>query len=269
MLLANFVFRRVVMKVCNGLFRVWLAIAVLAVSAFIPNILVGQEAASLTGVVTDQTGAVVSGVSVRLLDKKTNTTYQTETNPLGSYTFSKLLPGPGYKLMFSKDGFRSSTVENIYLGVDATHTQNAQLAIGQSTETVEVNGSGSQVSLDTTDTAVSTTLDMDMVHELPLPIRDNPLALLVYSPGVTSAPSGDDNTLGSRDGAVTGARGDQSNYTLDGMDSNDFGTGQAFALVAQAPIDSVQEMRSETANPLSGEGRGTGAQVQMSTKSGS
>jgi hypothetical protein len=257
------------MKVCNGLFRVWLPIAVLAVSAVIPNILVGQEVASLTGVVTDQTGAVVRGVSVRLLDKKTNTTYQTETNELGSYTFTKLLPGPGYKLMFSKDGFRSSTVENMYLGVDATHTQNAQLAIGQSTETVEVNGSGSQVSLDTTDTAVSTTLDMGMVHELPLPIRDNPLALLVYSPGVTSAPSGDDNTLNSRDGTVTGARGDQSNYTLDGMDTNDFGTGQAFAMVGQAPVDSVQEMRTETANPLSAEGRGSGAQVQLVTKSGS
>ncbi len=256
------------MKVCNGLFRVLLAIGVLVVSVLVPNILVAQEVASLTGVVTDQTGAVVGGVSVKLVDKKTNTTYQTQTNELGSYTFTKLLPGPGYKLMFSKDGFRSSTVENIYLGVDATHTQNVQLAIGQSTETVEVNGSGSQVSLDTTDTTVSSTLNMNMVHELPLVVRDNPLGLLVYSPGVTSAPGGDDNTLGSRDGAVTGSRGDQSNYTLDGMDTNDFGTGQAFAMVGEAPVDSVQEMRTETANPLSAEGRGSGAQVQLVTKSG-
>jgi hypothetical protein len=108
-----------------------LATAVLAVCAFIPNMMVGQEVASLTGVVTDQTGAVVGGASVKLVDKKTNTTYQTKTNELGSYTFTKLLPGPGYKLTFSKEGFQSSTVENIYLGVDATHTQNAQLAIGQ------------------------------------------------------------------------------------------------------------------------------------------
>ena len=227
-----------------------------------------QDVASLTGVVTDTSGAVVAEVAVTLSDTKTNTAYETKTNSVGAYFFPKVLPGPGYKLSFTKDGFAAQTISNIYLGVDATHSQNAQLKIGSTKETVEVNGSGSQVSLDTTDTAVSTTLDMNTVHELPLAIRDNPLGLLVYSPGVTAAPSGDDNTLGSRDGAVTGARSDQSNYTLDGMDTNDFGTGQAFAMTANAPIDSVQEMRTETANPLSAEGRGSGAQVQMVTKSG-
>ena len=255
------------MKLRGRVFCLALGVATIAIGVSSSK-LAAQEVASLTGVVTDQTGAVVSGVSVKLLDTKTNRTFQTETNDLGSYTFTKLLPGPGYKVIFTKAGFRASTVENIYLGVDATHTQNAQLAVGQSTETIEVNGSGSQVSLDTTDTAVSSTLDMGMVHELPLSIRDNPLGLLVYSPGVTTAPSGDDNTLSSRDGAVTGSRADQSNYTLDGLDANDFGTGESFALVGEAPIDSVQEMRTETANPLSAEGRGSGAQVQLVTKSG-
>ena len=257
------------MRFGDRLLCVYLAVAMVAMFVFIPNLASAQESASLTGVVTDQTGAVVSGASVTLLDTKTNQTYATETNELGVYTLTKLLPGPGYKVSFSKQGFRASTVENIYLGVNATHTQNVQLVVGQSSETVEVNGAGSQVSLNTTDTTVSTTLDMGMVHELPLPLRDNPLGLLVYAPGVTSAPSGDDNTLGSRDGAVTGSRGDQSNYTLDGMDTNDFGTGQAFAMTGNAPVDSVQELRTETANPLSAEGRGSGAQVQMVTKSGS
>jgi hypothetical protein len=233
-----------------------------------PARLCAQDVASLTGIVTDTTGAVIPDVYVKLVDTKTNTNYETRTNSVGAYTFTKVLPGPGYQLNLSKDGFASQSIANIYLGVDATHTQNAQLQVGQTTQTVEVNGSGSQVSLDTTDTAVSTTLDMGMVHELPLIIRDNPLGLLAFSPGVTVATGGDDDTLGSRGGAVTGARGDQSNYTLDGLDTNDFGTGQAFAMTANAPIDSVQEMRTETANPLSAEGRGSGAQVQMITKSG-
>ncbi|HYM74590.1 MAG TPA: carboxypeptidase-like regulatory domain-containing protein [Candidatus Dormibacteraeota bacterium] len=249
--------------------RVLVVFAIIAmVGVCMPTLVMAQEVASLTGVVTDPTGAVVAGAAVKLVDTKTNASYQTETNGVGAYTFTKLQPGPGYKLTVSKEGFRSHTVDNIYLGVDATHTQNAQLVLGQSTEMVEVNGSGSQVSLDTTDTTVSSSLNMGMVHELPLPIRDNPLGLLVYSPGVTSAPSGDDNTLGSRDGAVTGSRSDQSNYTLDGLDTNDFGTGEAGAMTANAPVDSVQEMRTETANPLSAEGRGSGAQVQMVTKSG-
>ena len=175
-------------------------------------ILLGQDVASLTGIVTDQTGAVVSGASVLLVDTKTNQTYQTVTNDLGSYIVAKLLPGPGYKVTFTKQGFRASTIENIYLGVNATHTQNAQLTVGQSTETIEVNGSGSQVTLDTTDTTVSSTLDMGLVHELPLSLRDNPLGLLAYSPGVTTAPSGDDNTLGSRD--ATSSCGTSSNLSV-------------------------------------------------------
>jgi hypothetical protein len=233
-----------------------------------PAFLHGQEVASLTGVVTDKSGAVVPDVTVQLTDTRTNTGYEAKTNSVGAYTFPKVLPGPGYKIVFTKEGFETYTISNVYLGVDATHTQNAELEIGQTTVTIDVNGSGSQVSLDTTDTTVSTTLNMNMVHELPLAVRDNPLGLLVYAPGVTADSSGDDNTLGSRDGAVTGARADQSNYTLDGLDTNDFGTGEAFAMSANAPIDSVQEMRTETANPLSAEGRGSGAQVQLTTKSG-
>ena len=258
----HFTFRSVLVQVL-------LASLVTAVSLALPTFLAAQDVASLTGVVTDSSGAVVPDVNVQLVDTKTNARFETKTNSVGAYIFPKVLPGPGYQLNLSKEGFASQTIRNIYLGVDTTHTQNARLQVGQATQTVEVNGSGSQVSLDTTDTAVSTILDMGMVHELPLATRDNPLGLLVYSPGVTSAmQAGDDNTLGSRDGAVTGARGDQSNYTLDGLDTNDFGTGTAGVMTANAPIDSVQEMRTETANPLSAEGRGSGAQVQMITKSG-
>jgi Carboxypeptidase regulatory-like domain len=246
-----------------------LACVLLLFSCALSSLLVAQDVASLTGVVTDSSGAVIPDVNVKLTDTKTSSNYETKTNLVGGYTFAKLSPGPGYEIKFTKEGFQSQSIANIYLGVNSTHTQNGELKVGNASETVEVNGSGSQVSLDTTDTAVSTTLDMGMVHELPLGIRDNPLGLLAYTPGVTVAiQTGDDNTLGSRGGAVTGARGDQSNYTLDGMDTNDFGTGQAFVMTANAPIDSVQEMRTETANPLSAEGRGSGAQVQIITKSG-
>ena len=237
--------------------------------AVLPPFAVGQDVASLTGVVTDKSGAVIIGAKIELVDTKTNTSYKATSNDAGAYTIAKALPGPGYKLTISKDGFQSLTIGNIYLGVHTTHTQNAQLELGAVTQTIEVTSTGSEVTLNTTDTSVSSSLSMRVVHELPLSVRDNPLALLVYTPGVTSSTGGNDNTLGSRDGAVAGARGDQSNYTLDGLDTNDFGTGQAFAMTAQAPIDSVQELRTESANPLSAEGRGAGAQVTMTTKSGS
>ena len=162
----------------------------------LPHLLPAQEVASLTGVVTDKTGAVIPQALVKVTDTKTSATFVTVTNGVGSYTFTRLLPGPGYTVEVTKDGFQSVSITNIYLGVDATHTQNVQLQVGKVGEVVEVRGSGSQVTLNTTDASVSTTLPMELVHELPLAVRDNPLALLAYSPGVTV--SGGDETWAGR-----------------------------------------------------------------------
>ena len=98
--------------------------------AVAPNLLLAQDVASLTGEVTDKSGAVVPDVAVKLVDTKTNTAYETKTNSIGAYTFSRVLPGPGYSLTFSKEGFASTTIGAIYLAVNTTHTQNAQLQIG-------------------------------------------------------------------------------------------------------------------------------------------
>ncbi len=230
------------------------------------SFLAAQDVASLTGVVTDASGAVVPGVDVKLVDTKTNNSYQTTTNSVGSYTFNDLLPGPGYVVTFSKQGFDSLTVPQLYLAVNTIHSQNAELKVGKSSETVEVKGEGSAVSLDTNDASVGNSFDMDMVHELPVQVRDNPSELLRYQPGVVSAENDDPNQ--SRDGAVSGARSDQSNVTLDGLDVNDFAGGFAFTIVGNAPVDSVQEFRTEVANPVSAEGRGSGGQITLVTKSG-
>jgi hypothetical protein len=249
------------------LVRSWGILLALSILCGLPTVLKAQDVASLTGVVTDRTGAVVADANVKLVDTKTNTTYDTKTNAVGAYTFPNVLPGPGYKVTFSKDGFASLTVTDIYLAVSATHTQNVQLQLGKLTETVEVNGEGANVSLNTTDTTVGNNFDMQLVHELPIQLRDNPTGLLVYEPGVVTAAAPDDPS-GNREGAVTGSRADQGSYTLDGLDVNDYAIGQSFIVVGQAPVDSIQEFRGETANPLSSEGRGSGAQVSLVTKSG-
>ena len=124
----------------------------LAIFSGLPTALRAQDVASLTGVVTDATGAVVPDVDVKLVDTKTNATFETKTNALGAYQFLKLLPGPGYKLTLSKQGFSTLTVPDIYLATGSTHTQDVHLGVGTTSETVEVSGEGSAVSLDTTDT---------------------------------------------------------------------------------------------------------------------
>ncbi len=246
--------------------RLFFALVVFLSAVLFTPFLSAQELASLTGVVSDNTGAVIQDTAVKLVDTKTNASYETKTNSVGAYTFVKLLPGPGYELTFTKDGFDTLTVSKIYIGVGSTYTQNAQMQVGKITETVEVAASSQPVTLNTTDATVGTNFDMNMVHELPIANRDSPAALLLLQPGVTNGPTADGN--GSRDGATTGARSDQTNITLDGLDVNDFATGQAFATVGNAPVDSIQEFHEETANPLAASGRGGGAQVQFVTQSG-
>ncbi len=233
-----------------------------------PGHLMAQEVAALTGVITDASGAVVVGADVKLVDTKTNTRYETHSNASGSYTFAQLLPGPAYTLTVTMPGFQTGTVSGIYVAVNTTHTQDVQLNIGNASVTVEVNAAGENVTLNTTDTTVGNNFDMQLVHELPVAIRDNPTALLVYEPGVVATSVANDPN-GNRSGAVTGSRADQGSYTLDGLDVNDYAIGQSFIAVGNAPVDSIQEFRGETANPLSSEGRGSGAQVALVTKSGS
>jgi hypothetical protein len=242
---------------------VLLAVSLLSFPLFVS----AQDVASLTGVVTDASGAVVSDVDVKLVDTKTNTTYETKTNGVGAYLFNQLHPGPGYQVTFAKQGFETLKVADLYLAVNAAHTQNVQLKVGGTAETVEVSGAGSAVTLDTTDTTIGNNFDIREVHDLPVLFRDSIATLLQYQPGVVNVNSVDDPTS-SRAGAVTGSRIDQGNITLDGIDVNDFGTGQAFAATANAPVDSIQEFRGETANPLAAEGRGSGAQITLVTKSG-
>ncbi len=243
-----------------------IAFALLVIFAIVPAVS-AQEVASLTGVVTDTTGAVVPGVNLTLVNTRTNTTFQATTNATGGYAFAKLQPGPGYKLTLKRDGFETQVINELYLTVGTTRTENVQLKVGHTNETVEVSAASEGVALNTTDATVGSTFNMNAVAQLPVQVRDSPTALIQLQPGVINATAGSDG-LSSRAGAVTGARGDQNNVTLDGLDVNDFATGQAFSTVANAPVDSIQEFRGETAGSLAASGRGSGAQVQMVTKSG-
>ena len=210
----------------------------------------------MTGIVTDSTGALIPDAGVSLVNTTTGDTYQTTTNDKGSYTFANVKPGPGYKVTFTKSGFSPTSVTGIYLAVDNTRTQNVKLQFGNVAFTVEVNASASEVTIDTTDATVGNNFDVKLVNDLPVQNRDSPAVLFTLQPGITL------------DGSATGARVDQSNVTLDGMDVNDFATGQFAAVIAKAPVDSVQEFRGVVSGFLSDSGPGGGGQFAMVTKSG-
>ena len=91
-------------------------------------------------------------------------------------------------------------------------------------------------------------------------------SLIGLQPGVVGSNVGAGG--GNRAGSVTGSRADQGNITVDGIDANDQATGQFAATVGNAPIDAIQEFRAVSTNPNAAEGRSSGGQVELVTKSG-
>jgi hypothetical protein len=244
-------------------------IFVFIVAAFVmllPVLVQAQAVSGVTGVVTDSAGAVVPGVNVVLTDTKTSKELTTKTNDQGVYLFSNIPPGDGFKLSFSLQGFQTLSISGVALGVGKTETQNAELVAGQVSETVEVTSSN-DVTLNTTDPSIGNIIDRRQLRELPIQIRNSPAALIGLQPGVIGNNVGTGAT--NRVGSVTGARTDQGNITIDGIDANDQATGQAFATVGNAPIDAIQEFRAVSTNPSSSEGRSSGGQIQLLTRSGS
>jgi hypothetical protein len=242
----------------NMLVRRFLSgIVVFALILGIPALLRAQDAvASITGIVSDPTGAVLSGVNVILQNSQTGDTYKTVTGAGGSYSINQVKPGPGYKIEFVHDGFKAVVVSGLYMNVNATRTQNAQLIPGGTRETVEVSAANQDVTLDTTDATIGNNVQVQYLNDLPVEDRSSPSSLFVQQPGTTL------------DGSVTGARVDQDRVSVDGLDVNDMATGQFGTIVATAPVDSVQEFRGVEAGYLSSANGGGGGQFELVTRSG-
>jgi len=224
-----------------------------------------QSTAGVTGTVKDSNGAVIAGADVKLTDTKTGVELTTKSNDQGVYTFPKAAPGTGYKLTFTAPGFQTLVINDVALGVGQMETHNAEMTIGEVSGTVVVTASN-EVTLNTTDASIGNVIGERRLKELPIQIRNSPAALIGLQPGVVGNNVG--TTTTNRVGSVTGARADQGNITVDGIDANDVTTGQFAATVGNAPIDAIQEFRTVSANPGASEGRSSGGQIELVTKSG-
>ena len=229
--------------------------AVLVLLLCLPSLLSAQNQASVTGVVMDSSGAVIPNAGVTLSNPSTGLEYNAVTNSAGSYRIANVAPGPGYKLVISSTGFSPYQAENVYLNVGITATQNATLNPGQHVE-VTVSALGQGVTLNTEDASIGNNIEVSKLNELPVQSRLNPTVLFTLQPGITL------------DGAATGGRVDQDNVTVDGLDVNDFATGNFGAITTNAPVDSVQEFRGTTGGFTPNSGPGGGGQFELVTRSG-
>ncbi len=221
---------------------------------------------SITGTITDTTGAVVPDAQVTLLNTDQGLTLEVTTNQSGEYTFSPVRIG-NYSLTVNAKGFARTTQQNLTVNV-AQHLQaNIQLKLGSSTETVEVNTAPPQ--LQTEEASVGQVMTEKSVNSLPLNGRN--FTFLAQLGAGTQTPQADTRgNAASGAFSANGLRPAQNNYLLDGIDNNsnavDFLNGTNFIVLP--PIDAVSEFKVQTANFSAELGRSAGAVLNATIKSG-
>jgi hypothetical protein len=221
---------------------------------------------SIHGVVTDKSGATIAAAQVTLISADQGVQRTIATEAQGEFEFVALQPG-NYTLVVEAAGFRKYEHKNLQLLVNSPATANVTMEVGSSAQTVEV--SAQTETLNTTDASLGTAFSTRQVIELPLEAGNVP-ELLSLQAGVTYTGNRPDinKDTDTRNGSVNGARSDQSNVTLDGVDVNADSKGYAFTSVLPITQDSVQEFRVTTSNYNADEGRSSGAQVALVTKAG-
>lgn len=230
---------------------------------------------TIVGTVTDNTGAVVAGATVTAIDKATGDTRSTTTNDVGHYIFQNVNPS-SYVIKFKKAGFAELDITGATVVVGTQLTENVQMKLGSVSTTVTVTETAG-AELQTMNATVGQTLGAVQLSALPAQQRDVS-TFLELQPGV------------SPDGSVAGAVVDQSTFMLDGgQNTNDMDgsmgvytpsfagdpTGGAGASVNGAPtgvmptpIDSIEEVKVNTAGQTADFNSSAGAQVEMVTKRG-
>jgi hypothetical protein len=229
--------------------------------------------ATMTGVVSDASGAVIPNAIVSIKNVATGETRALTTDSAGFYTAPNLLPG-SYEITATAPGFSTAVRSGVTLTVGAQQLLNISMQVGQVSQKVEVTGEAPTVQLATS--VISGTVSQTTVVELPLNGRDW-TSLATLQPGVESVGSIQANTGGgdrSRRGygvqlAISGARPQENNYRIDGISVNDYTNGGPGSIEGSTlGVDAVQEFSVLTSNYSTEYGRTSGGVVNAITKSG-
>ncbi len=232
----------------------------------------GQEVtAAINGVVTDPSGAPVSGATVTATDLERNVKTPTTTNSAGAYNFPRL-PVSRYSIRVEAPGFQVAVKPEVLLVLNQVAKIDMQLQIGNVNQTVEVTSAAPI--LQTESTQVGTLIDSHAIVSMPLSTR-NYGQLTLLSPGAVttnasafvggSGSSAGLNTFYSGRPYINGNREQDDNYVLDGLDNNQSDEGG----VAYAPSpDAIQEFNLITSNASAEFGNYLGGIINATLKSG-
>ncbi len=226
----------------------------------------GQTTATISGVVTDPTGAVVPQAQIKVTGLATGIERSAVTDNAGVYLVPSLLPGD-YKIDVQATGFGVYTVPKLQLDVDQKITVNAKLSVNSEGQSVQVSSAESVIVADTV--TVGTVLDQRTVQELPLNGRHF-LDLTVLTPGGVTAPTAGSLTapsrgLGANSYITAGNREDSANFQINGVNLNDNSQNQ---ITFQPSINTTSEFKIDNSTYSAEYGRSSGSIVNVLTKSG-
>jgi hypothetical protein len=246
--------------------RIRIAFLLLAIPFFAAVGNTQTAVTSVHGTVFDQSGAALPNARVSISDAATGFKSERLTGSRGEYAFEQVKPDT-YTILVSAQGF-STQKQVAELLVNQAVAADFKLTVAAASgEQVEVIATAS--TLNSSDATVGTPFDTQQIQALPFE-GNNVLDLLSLQAGVLflGDQTQQQQDKDSRSGSVDGARSDQSNVTLDGLDDNDQNKGYAFSGVLRSTRDSVEEFRVVTTNANADSGRSSGAQVSLVTRSG-
>ena len=230
-----------------------------AVSAFAQS-----DNASISGIVKDPSGAVVTGANVTVTNEGTGFERKTTTNESGFYTITNIQPG-FYSVTVEAAGFKKFETTRNRLEAAIPRQVNVDLTVGQVSESVTVEANAAQ--LNTESATVGKTVDQTQIQNLALNGR-NPLFLAVLKPGVRRGSPMNGFSYGLDSGGLTinGGRSQDSLITFDGAVG--IRTRANGTSIGTADADTVQEVQVLTANYSAEYGRSSAGQIRMVTRSG-
>ena len=218
---------------------------------------------ALDGVIIDQSGAVLPGVTVKVVSIKTGTTRTSVTDENGMFR-NPLLPVGDYELTAELNGFQLRKLADLHVTVGQTLSLRVEMAVGSMTETVTVTGASPVV--ETSRSQVTSTVGEAAVQNLPVNGR-NFIDFALLTPGVT-------RDVRTGDISFAGQRGTLNSLVVDGADSNNTFFGQTAGRTGsgRAPYqfsqDAVKEFQVNSNSFAAEYGRAGGAVINVVTKSG-
>jgi Carboxypeptidase regulatory-like domain/TonB dependent receptor len=220
---------------------------------------------SILGTVTDSQGAAVSGAKITVSSVTKGTTEETTTNESGNYTVTHLIPDV-YRISIEAAGFKKQDIVSVSVSADTGARADAQLEVGQITQTVEVTGELPQLKTDRSD--VSIEFNERYVQDLPI-LNRNFTNFELLSPGTQKivgwSHAATENPQGAQQIFVDGQHFSGTSFVLDGTDNQDPILG---IIVVNPNLDAIQETKITLQNYDAEFGKAVAGVITVQTKSG-